>query len=56
MKFLVVFIILLCLGSTGFMFIYFDSKIKKSGFTSDYFSKGISFPEPPLTFSTIIGF
>lgn len=29
MKFLVVFVILLCLGSTGFMFIYFDSKIKK---------------------------
>lgn len=29
MRFLIIFIILVCLGSTGFMFIYFDSKIKE---------------------------
>lgn len=29
MKFLLIFIILLCFGATGFMFIYFDSKIKE---------------------------
>lgn len=29
MKFLIIFVILVCLGITGFMFLYFDSKIKE---------------------------